>query len=413
MFDISKKTLAVIALMFAAFTVILITVYITTAVVGGTGSVDGADISARQETLEERYGRLDEVYEIIMEEYYQEPDSEALLLGAIDGMLNALDDPYTFYYTVEEMTESKEESEGIYFGVGMLVSSDQNGNLTVLRVFKDSPAQKSGVLPGDIIIAANGEKVSAETVEKMNEAVDKIKGSENTEVMLTILRRNEEIDIPVMRGDITVNRVEYEILEGNIGYVMLYEFFGDAADGVREAFDAFKLADVDGVIFDVRSNAGGQLDICLEISDMILPEGKITYIEDRQGRQQNYYSDSDKYNFPMVFLINEMSASASELLTAAVQEYDVATVVGTRSYGKGIVQTLREFNSDHAGIQLTTASYFTPNGVSIHKTGVTPDIEVEMWDQYDSSVFHPDLDNDNQLKVAYDTLMEMIQNQDQ
>lgn len=408
MFEVSKKTLVIIGLILCAFILVYVTGYITMAVIAPSMAISGVSDSGSDSEFAKRYKRLDEVYELLIKEYYEEPDGEKLIKGAIDGMLSSLEDPYTFYYTQEEMAAMQEDHEGKYYGVGMLISSDKEGQMTVLRVFKDSPAMKAGILPGDIIIAADGVEVSAKTAEIMDEAVSRIKGEENTEVILTVIRKNEKLDIPVLRGKVNVNRVEYQILEGNIGYLVLYEFFGDAVKGVQEAFEAFKKAGVDGVIFDVRSNTGGQLDICLNIADMILPEGLIVSIKDRAGEEQKYYSKASRYSFPMVILVNEMSASASELLTAAAKDYNVAKIVGKTTYGKGVVQTVHQFYTDNAGMQLTTSSYYSPKGTSIHKTGVQPDVEVDMWESYDASIYAPDMNNDNQLKTAYDVLMEMI-----
>ena len=410
MTKISRKTLAIVAAICAVFAVASVSVSLTVALQNASAGVESPLHVTTQEEYEtaQRYARLEEVYQRLMGEYYKELDSDTLVQGAIDGMMESVGDPYTFYYTPEDLAKMYEDHNGLYCGVGMLVSSDKQGRLVVLRVFKNSPAQTAGLLPGDVILSADGEAVSAETTEAMSMATARIKGEAGTYVRLSVLRKEQTLELDIERNNVSVNRVEYQILDGNVGYLVLYEFFGDAVSGVREALNAFEEAGVRGIIFDVRSNTGGQLDICLDICDMVLPEGLIVYTEDRNGRRENYYSNADRCEIPMVVLVNEMSASASEIFAASIQDYGVAKIVGTKTFGKGIVQTQYEFPSDGAGMQLTTSRYFTPKGRSIHGEGVTPDVVVEMNDSYDASIYAPDMNNDNQLKTAYDVLLKEI-----
>lgn len=410
MTKISRKTLAIVAAICAVFAVASVSVSLTVALQNASAGVESPLHVITQQEYEtaQRYARLEEVYQRLMGEYYKELDSDTLVQGAIDGMMESVGDPYTFYYTPEDLAKMYEDHNGLYCGVGMLVSSDKQGRLVVLRVFKNSPAQTAGLLPGDVILSADGEAVSAETTEAMNMATARIKGEAGTYVRLSVLRKEQTLELDIERNNVSVNRVEYQILDGNVGYLVLYEFFGDAVSGVREALNAFEEAGVRGIIFDVRSNTGGQLDICLDICDMVLPEGLIVYTEDRNGRRENYYSNADRCEIPMVVLVNEMSASASEIFAASIQDYGVAKIVGTKTFGKGIVQTQYEFPSDGAGMQLTTSRYFTPKGRSIHGEGVTPDVVVEMNDSYDASIYAPDMNNDNQLKAAYDVLLKEI-----
>lgn len=410
MTKISRKTLAIVAAICAVFAVASVSVSLTVALQNASAGVESPLHVITQEEYEtaQRYARLEEVYQRLMGEYYKELDSDTLVQGAIDGMMESVGDPYTFYYTPEDLAKMYEDHNGQYCGVGMLVSSDKQGRLVVLRVFKNSPAQTAGLLPGDVILSADGEAVSAETTETMSMATARIKGEAGTYVRLSVLRKEQTLELDIERNNVSVNRVEYQILDGNVGYLVLYEFFGDAVSGVREALNAFEEAGVRGIIFDVRSNTGGQLDICLDICDMVLPEGLIVYTEDRNGRRENYYSNADRCEIPMVVLVNEMSASASEIFAASIQDYGVAKIIGTKTFGKGIVQTQYEFPSDGAGMQLTTSRYFTPKGRSIHGEGVTPDVVVEMNDSYDASIYAPDMNNDNQLKTAYDVLLKEI-----
>jgi len=403
---VTKNTIALICVMMAVIIVAGVSSVITLSATRVNANAE--IIFGGNKELEERFSRLNEVYEILMSEYYIEPDSDKLIQGAIDGMLASLDDPYTFYYTPEEMSESTEQHEGVYHGIGVMVSSNKDGQLTVVRVFKNSPAQEAGLHPRDVILAVDGTSVSAENTEKMNTAVALVKGIEGTSVNLTILRNGEEMNISVKRGSVSINRVEYYILDGNVGYLVLYEFFGDAVSGVKEALREFEKANVEGIIFDVRSNTGGELNTCLGITDLFVPEGLIMYTQDRYGNKQSYHSNEYTYGKPLVVLIDGMTASASEVFSAAVQDYGTGTIIGTNSFGKGIVQAVIPFTADGAGMQLTTDQYFTPNGRYIHGIGVQPDIVVELQEDYDPTIYTPDMDNDNQLKAAYDEILRMI-----
>ncbi len=404
--ELSKNAVAVFTAIVSLLIVISITAVITLSITkidaNATEIVFGGD-----KQYNERYQRLNEVYEILMSDYYKEVDSETLIQGAIDGMLASLDDPYTFYYSPEEMAESLENQSGKYSGIGILVSSDKDGGLAVNRVFKGSPAMAAGLLPGDVITHVNGESVNARTTEDLNNAVSLVKGPDGSTVDITVYRKNESITYTVSRGSVNINRVEYYIYD-DVGYIILYEFLGDAVDGVKEALRAFNDAGVKGIIFDVRSNTGGELYTCLNITDLMVPEGLIMYTEDRYGDRQNHYSNDYAYGVPMVVLVNEMTASAAEVFTAAVQDYDMGVVMGTNTFGKGIVQQIRSFPNDGAGMQLTIEAYYTPLGRNIHEVGIQPDIVVELSDSYDPSIYTPDMDNDNQLKAAYDQVKKMI-----
>lgn len=404
--ELSKNAVAVFTAIVSLLIVISITAVITLSITkidaNATEIVFGGD-----KQYNERYQRLNEVYEILMSDYYKEVDSETLIQGAIDGMLASLDDPYTFYYSPEEMAESLENQSGKYSGIGILVSSDKDGGLAVNRVFKGSPAMAAGLLPGDVITHVNGEGVNARTTEDLNNAVSLVKGPDGSTVDITVYRKNESITYTVSRGSVNINRVEYYIYD-DVGYIILYEFLGDAVNGVKEALRAFNDAGVKGIIFDVRSNTGGELYTCLNITDLMVPEGLIMYTEDRYGDRQNHYSNDYAYGVPMVVLVNEMTASAAEVFTAAVQDYDMGVVMGTNTFGKGIVQQIRSFPNDGAGMQLTIEAYYTPLGRNIHEVGIQPDIVVELSDSYDPSIYTPDMDNDNQLKAAYDQVKKMI-----
>lgn len=361
----------------------------------------------------ERYRRLEEVRKTLSDEYYVPLDEDELVLGAIRGMMEAVDDPYTFYYTTEELQQSNDEDAGVYHGVGMVVQITADGAIEVARVYDGSPAQQASLQTGDRIVAVDGQAVSGESAKTLNECVQLVQGPDGTDVQLTIQRDGVEQTVTATRAEVSVSYAEYQILDGGIGYLNIVQFTGNDVEGFTEALEAFKAANVRGVVIDLRNNPGGLLDHVVAIADQVLPEGLITYVEDRHGNRQEEYADADYWDVPMVVLVNGMSASASELFTAAFQDDGRGTVVGTQTFGKGIVQTLITFAEDGAGMQLTTASYYSPKGRSIHGTGVTPDVVVELDEGKWISTLDPDPEHDNQLAAALGELEKLIAGQKQ
>lgn len=358
---------------------------------------------AAPEAGEGPLARAEEILSIVQREYYREVDAEALETAAIDGMLAALGDPYTFYYTDEAYAAMNEETTGQYVGVGMLVGETADGDLRVLRVFRGSPAEKAGIEAGDALLAIDGASVAGETPMGLSEASALLKGEGETPVEVEVERGGEVLSFTLERGEVSINYVEYSILEGNVGYLSIYQFTGDDVEGVKEAISAFQQAGVSALVVDVRSNPGGLLTDVVDICDMLLPEGLIVYTEDRSGAREEFYADGEYWDVPMAVLVNGDSASASEIFAAAVQDTGRGIVVGEVTYGKGVVQTLHAF-PEGDGMQLTTATYYTPSGASIHGQGVTPDIEVAL--ATDASVIYhaPDAASDAQLATALEAL---------
>lgn len=401
-----RRTVIIVAVAWMLVVVAIASSALTMALVGSDSAV--RLVSEDDYEALQRYRRLEEVYDTMMNDYYVPLEEETLVTGAIRGMMESVEDPYTFYYTTEEMKQSNEQNEGIYHGVGMVVQLTEDGFIEIARVYEDSPANTAGLLAGDRIVAVDGTPVSGESGKTLNEAVQLIQGEDGTDVQLTVLRGGEELELTATRAAVNISYVDYCIIDNNIGYVNIAQFTGDDVTGFEEAVAAFKIAGVSGMVVDLRNNPGGLLTDVVKISDMLLPEGLVTYVEDRQGNRQEEKSDAEYWDIPMVVLVNGMSASASELFTAAMQDYDRATVVGTKTFGKGIVQTLITFADDGAGMQLTTASYYSPKGRSIHQTGVEPDVVVELSETYNSSIYEPDPENDNQLAVALEELAKRI-----
>lgn len=402
-----RRIVVIAAIVWMIVIVAIVSSSLTVMVVGDSAAA--RLVSEEEYESLQRYRRLEEIYDALVRDYYIPVDEEALVTGAVRGMMEAVGDPYTFYYTAEEMQKANEQSDGVYHGVGMVVQLTEDGRIEIARVYEDSPAAEAGLQAGDSIVAVNGTTVSGESAKTLNEAVQLIQGEDGTKVELTVLRDGEAIDVDAVRAPVNISYVEYSLIGSEVGYLNLSQFTGDDVAGFKEAVAAFKDAGVAGMIVDLRNNPGGLLDHVVQIADMVLPEGLVTYVEDRHGNRQEERSDANYWDIPMVVLVNGSSASAAELFSAAVQDYDRATIVGTQTFGKGIVQTLITFAEDGAGMQLTTASYYSPKGRSIHLTGVEPDVVVELSEDYNPSLLEPDPENDNQLAVALEELQKRIE----
>ena len=356
-----------------------------------------------------RYARLEAIRSTLVEDYYQEVDEDALIEGAIRGMMYALEDPYTFYYTPDELQRHDAQSEGVYSGLGILVQKNADGEIEIIRVYEGGPADAAGAQAGDRIVAVDGVAVSGGSVEELSDAVDRMRGEDGSAVELQLRREDALLELTLIRGDVHVSNVNFAVLEGNIGYIEICQFSGDDVEGFRAAMKELQAENVLGLVVDLRNNPGGLLTDVVEIADLLLPEGDVVYVENRAGERVTYSSDAEYWDVPLVVLINGMSASASEILAAAVQDFDRGALVGTRSYGKGIVQSLLVFESDGAGMQYTSATYYTPSGSCIHGTGVSPDIVAEAPEGYYNLTGMPDPENDVQLKAALEQLEQRMQ----
>lgn len=396
-----KRPMSVAALIWGG---VMIAVVASTLTLVLAGARSGGDhwVSAQEYEAVQRYSRLDRVRDILMSQYYQPLDEEALVTGAIRGMTAAVGDVYTFYYTPEEMQRENEDEQGRYHGIGVLIERSEEGYIEIVRVYDGSPAELAGLKVGDLIYSVDGQLVGGLRGQSYEDGVKRIRGEENTTVRLGVLREKETFELDVMRADVNISYVSYELLDDEIGYVAISQFTGDAADRFDEALGYFKGHNAKGMVIDLRSNPGGLLTEVNRIADRILPKGIIVYIQDRDGVRTDYYSDEDMYDIPLVVLVNSRSASASEILAASVQALERGKVVGMTTYGKGVVQTLKTFEEDGAGIQYTTASYYDAKGRSINGVGVTPDVEVAL--DGERVPVRPDPESDNQLATALETL---------
>lgn len=330
-------------------------------------------------------------------------DDEDLTEGLYKGYVEALNDPYSEYYTAEETTELQESISGEYSGVGAVMSQNyETGIITIIQVYDDSPAEEAGLKADDILYKVGEEEV---TGIDLSEVVTWIKGEEGTQVELTVLRgeKAEEITMTATRRKIEAQTVSYEMKENNIGYIDVMEFDAVTADQYKKALDDLEAQGMEGLIVDLRSNPGGSLDIVVKMLDMMLPEGDIVSVHTKAGKQQVYTSDEEnKFTKPLVVLMNGYSASASEIFAGGIQDHGVGQIVGTQSYGKGVVQQLFDLQ-DGSSMKLTMAEYHTAGGRSINGVGITPDVEVEY--EYDEN--RPEWDN--QLEKALEIILKELQ----
>lgn len=307
--------------------------------------------------------------------YYEDAEAEDLINGLYKGLFEGLGDPYSEYYTKEEYEEVMITATANYYGIGAALSQDKNTMVvTVSHVYDDSGAQRAGLKKGDIIVTVDGIEA---TSEELSDLVTKIRGEEGSTVEITILREEEEMVFNVERGEVVIPTVEYRMLEGNVGLIQVAEFATATPAAFQEAIEDLQNQGMQAMIVDLRSNGGGMLTACQKMLDMILPEGTVVYTEDKYGNREDFTSDAEHFlDIPMVVLVNENSASASEIFAGAIRDFDYGKLIGTNTFGKGIVQNVKQL-SDGSAYKLTVSRYFTPCGDNIHGVGIAPDIELE------------------------------------
>ena len=312
---------------------------------------------------------------IIQETYYRDVDEETLLNGALKGMVEALNDPYSVYYPEDEYNEYTQKNDGTFVGVGITVQKDsETGYLRVIDLDSEGPAEQAGVQVGDVIIQVDGADIAAM---QYDEVQDALKGPVGSAVSLTLQNSDgEQRTLSIVRAEVK-NRYVFYTMYDDIAYTVISEFHGDVSADFEKALQYARDEGACGMVIDLRNNLGGSVKECTEIADMILPEGMIVYMEDKQGERTEYLADKDYDDIPIVLLVNGATASASEILAGAVQDRQRGSVIGTQTYGKGIVQAVIGL-SDQSGMQVTIAQYFTPSGNKVHQVGITPDVEVQL-----------------------------------
>ncbi len=361
--------------------------------------------------------------------YLFDKDNEKMEEGIYQGLMAGLEDPYSVYYTVDAYQKMKESTEGEYCGIGAMVSQNvQTGIITIVRVFEGSPSEEAGLLPGDIIYKVEDEEVTGFDLDLL--VSEHIRGEKGTKVNMTVLRGTEYKELTIRRDDIEVPTVEHEMLADNTGYVMVGQFDLVTPSQFAAAIEDLEAQGMERLVIDLRGNPGGVLDTVVEMAAYILPEdrmdGMIVYTEDKNEKGAKYYcedgkiqmssndgsgkdprypkTDDHQLDIPIAVLINENSASASEVFAGCMKDYEWATLVGTTTFGKGIVQHLIPL-SDGTAIKLTTSHYFTPSGFDLHGKGIEPDVEIELDEELRTQISVAPED-DNQLQKAIEVLME-------
>lgn len=382
-------------------------------------SNEGAPVSQTESTVTisreqyERYRQMDtllSVMDVVNNYYYKDSDTQTMLDGAAQGMLLSLQDPYTFYYSAEDYENLWEEDEGSYAGVGIQISGSYvTGICTVSRVFTGGPAEAAGVHKGDILRRVEDVEVDITTLEQ---AVDIMRGEVGSTVTVVMDRNGEEITFELERANVVVNRVESGMLADGVGYIYLYDFAGDCAVKFETALQELVDQGARGLILDLRDNPGGWVKDAVTIADHFLDEGTVCYLEYKDGSREYEYSKDGKLSLPLVVLMNEFSASASEILAGALQDRADATVVGVQSFGKGVVQFVLPVGDEGAGMQVTAAQYFTPDGNAVHTIGITPDVEVALAEDDNGMYEFGDL-SDPQLNCALEVMQEKLEAQGQ
>ncbi|MGN0333683.1 MAG: S41 family peptidase [Lachnospiraceae bacterium] len=359
---------------------------------------DGGSTSSQKALSVEVKKKLSTLKSLIDENYLHEVDEEALEQGIYEGYISGLDDPYSVYYDEEDTKSLMETTEGEYEGIGAVMQQDKDsGIITLTHIYEDSPAMKAGLKDDDILYKVEDMEV---TGEDLNEVVSHIRGEKGTKVELTVLRgkNNKEVKVTVTRGKIEVETVESKMLEDKIGYLAVSEFDSVTHDQYEEGLNELEDQGMEALVVDLRGNPGGNLQTVCDILDLMLPEGLIVYTEDKNGERQDMTSDEEhQFTLPMTVLIDGNSASASEIYAGAIQDYGLGKIVGTKTYGKGVVQKIFDLK-DGTCVKLTIAEYYTPKGRNINGKGITPDVEIKY--EYDEE--NPQADN--QLEKAVEEL---------
>ncbi|MCP1110711.1 carboxyl-terminal processing protease [Lachnospiraceae bacterium PM6-15] len=351
-----------------------------------------------EEALADVDTKLNLLEEYIEQVYLHDVDADKLKEGIYKGFIAGLDDPYSAYYTVEETKLMNESNSGQYSGIGALLNQNrETGAISVVRVYADSPAEEAGLRAGDIFLKVGDRELTSE--DDLSEVVTHIKGEEGTEVTLTMYRTSEEkeFEVTATRRKLEVETVTAEMKADNIGYLVLSEFDQVSYDQFKQGVEDLESQGMTSLIVDLRGNPGGSLQIVADILDRMLPEGLTVYMEDRDGKKTEFTSDKEtEFTKPLVVLVDGNSASASEIFAGAIQDYGQGTIMGTKTYGKGVVQEIFPLK-DGSSLKLTIAEYFTPKGRSVEKEGITPDVEVK----YEYNEANPDQDNQLDEAIAF------------
>lgn len=360
--------------------------------------------------LLQRYQKLSTLSEALDLYYYEDVDQEVVENGAAYGMVASLGDPYSTYLTSEDMAALMESDSGEYVGIGGTFLTDpEDGSMVITRIYPDSPLSQTDAQVGDRLYAVNGEVILGMD---SNSVAAMIKGDAGTSVTITLLREGEQREYTITRERVEVIDVDYRMLYGDILLVNLGAFSTNADTAFAEAIEYGQKQDMKSLIIDLRNNGGGDSLVLENIADLLLPEGTIFYTEDKHGNRETFTSDAKYLGLPIVVLCDGNSASASEVLIAALQDYELATIVGTTTFGKAIGQSTVTLNEDGSGVYLTTIRVYSPQGRNWHGVGLEPDVVVELPDELASNPISRNDDNDLQLQEAIRILQGQTQGTD-
>ncbi len=354
-----------------------------------------------------QYELLDEVKQYVDAYYYQEPVTQDMMDGAVQGLLAGLGDPYSFYYPKDAWARMQEEDTGKYAGIGVQMLGDpEDGSVTITRVFKNTPAEREGIKKGDVFFKVEELEVTTAT---MMDAVDIMRGVPGEKVHIELVRNGEILPFDLVKANIVVNRVEHKMIDDKVGYIILFEFAGGSMEAFTEAYEELKAQGMQHLIFDLRDNPGGWVGDAEEISELFLDKKMLYYTEDREQRRKEYVTKPGADSMPLTLLVNEHSASASEIMAAGMQDNGRAVIMGEKTFGKGVIQYVVPLSDGVSGFQFTSAQYFSPLGHKVHMEGITPDIEVPMPEEL-KDIFYDTADlSDPQLAAAYEQALKTLE----
>lgn len=355
-----------------------------------------------------KYSKLIGLENHIKDNFLKDVDENKLMEGQLKGLFQALEDPYSVYMTEEEFISFAEHTQGLYGGIGVIVTPGDDNLITVVSPIEGTPGERAGLKTGDKIIKVNGEEFTADNMDK---AVKLMKGEPKTTVSITVLRKdkdgkNDYIDIDIVREEIRLVTVKSDVIQEDIGYIKITSFDELTYEDFKKDLNTLMNKNVSGIILDLRNNPGGLLNVCVDIADEFLGEGVIVYTETRHGERAYERSNKKHIDIPLVLLVNEGSASASEILAGAVRDHNRGILIGNKTFGKGVVQRIREL-SDGSGFKLTVSEYFTPNGTNIHGIGIEPDIIIDLPENV-QEIGIENLSEDIQLQTAIEKIEEII-----
>ncbi len=350
------------------------------------------------------FNDVSELREFILKNYYKDFDEDLFRDGVLKGLFDALGDPYSIYMNQEEYARFNESSEGSYGGIGIIVTPAEDGYITIVSPIEDTPGERAGLRTGDRIIKVGDQEFTSET---MDDAVKLMRGIPGEPVTITIARKGQDpFEVTIVREEIRLKSVKSRMLNDDMGYLRISAFDLQTSDDFDAHLDEVLKQNPKGLVIDLRNNPGGSLREVVEISDRLLGKQMIVYTKNRVGKQHDFTSDARRVDLPMVVLINGGSASASEIMAGAIQDTKAGVVIGTKSFGKGVVQTVFDHEGG-AGFKLTTSEYFTPNGRNIHGVGIEPDVVIEQAENYED-IEEPTDQDDVQLMKAIEILQEQI-----